>query len=207
MSVAIAAGGLGAQRLKVRPDAAPTDGKVREASVAARPWPHERRRKVMKSLNAMAARDIMTSPVAYVMTETPLKDVATLLLERKISAAPVLDDAGRLAGIVSEGDLVRRTPAGEGGRRSWWLDLFEPDSPRSEGLFNYLREHGLRAKDVMTSEVVSVAEDTPAAEIAELLERRGIKRVPVVHNGKLAGIVSRANLLSLLARQMPPDRG
>jgi CBS domain-containing protein len=157
----------------------------------------------VNSLNAMTAKEIMTFPVAYVMTETPLKEVANLLLERKISAAPVLDDAGRLVGIVSEGDLVRRTPAGENGRRSWWLDLFEPESPRSEGLLNYLRGHGLRAKDVMTCEVVSVGEDTTVAEIAELLQTRGIKRVPVVRNGKLAGIVSRANLLSLLVRQIP----
>ena len=157
---------------------------------------------MMKSLNAMTAREIMTSPVAYVMTETPLKEVANLLIERGISATPVLDDGGRLVGIVSEGDLVRRSPAGKKGRRSWWLDLFEPDSPRSEGLLNYLRGHGLRAKDVMTREVVSVGEETTVAEIAELLETRGIKRVPVVRNGKLTGIVSRANLLSLLARQM-----
>lgn len=157
----------------------------------------------MKSLSATTAREIMTSPATYVMTETPIKEVANLLLEKSISAVPVLDQSGRLVGIVSEGDLVRRGPAGRGGRRSWWLDQFEADTTHDEGFRNYLRGHGLRAKDVMTREVVSVNEDTTAAEVAELLERHAIKRVPVVRSGKLTGIVSRANLLSLLARQLP----
>lgn len=153
----------------------------------------------MKSPSAVTAREIMTSPAAYVMTETPLDEIANLLLERKISAAPVLDESGRLVGIVSEGDLVRRGSVGTDRQRSWWLDLFEPDTPRSKGLLNYLKEHGLRAKDVMTREIVSVAEDATAAEVAELLENHQIKRVPVVRRGKLVGIVSRANLLSLLS--------
>jgi CBS domain-containing protein len=156
---------------------------------------------MMKSPSAVTAKEIMTSPAAYVMTETPLKEIADLLLGKSISGLPVLDESGRLVGIVSEGDLVRRGPAGKGGRRSWWLDLFEPDSPHSEGFLNYLKGHGLRAKDVMTREVVSVAEDATATEIAALLEMHAIKRVPVVRDGKLMGIVSRANLLSLLSRR------
>ena len=143
----------------------------------------------------------MTSPAAYAMTDTPLNEVANLLLEKSISAAPVLDESGWLVGIVSEGDLVRRRPAGKDDRRSWWLDLFEPDTPHSEGFLNYLKGHGLRAKDVMTREVISVAENTTAAEIAELLEIHAIKRVPVMREGKLMGIVSRANLLTLLAQR------
>ena len=155
----------------------------------------------MRSPSAATAGEIMTSPAAYVMTDTPLNEVANLLLERSISAAPVLDESGRLVGIVSEGDLVRRRPAGKDDRRSWWLDLFEPDTPHSEGFLNYLKGHGLRAKDVMTREVISVAENTTAAEIAELLEIHAIKRVPVMREGKLMGIVSRANLLTLLAQR------
>jgi len=155
----------------------------------------------MKSPSAATAREIMTSPAAYVMTETPLKEIAKLLLEKRISAAPVLDESGGLVGIVSEGDLVRRGPIGKDDRRSWGLDLFEPDTPRSEGFLNYLNGHGLRAKDVMTREVVSVTENTTAAEIAELLEIHAIKRMPVVREGKLLGIVSRANLLALLAQR------
>jgi len=153
----------------------------------------------MKSPSAVTAGEIMTSPAAYVMTETPLNEIASLLLERSISAAPVLDEWGQFIGIVSEGDLVRRGSVGADRRHSWWLDLFESDTPRSEGLLNYFKGHGLRAKDVMTREIVSVPEDTTAAAIAEVLETHRIKRVPVVRNGKLVGIVSRANLLSLLA--------
>ena len=107
----------------------------------------------------------MTAPVAYVMAETPVAEIARLLLREGISAAPVLGSGGRLVGIVSEGDLVRRRPAKDGLRRSWWLDLFEADARQSEEFLNYLKIHGLRAKDVMSREVVSVTEDTTIAEI------------------------------------------
>ena len=76
----------------------------------------------MQSLSKLQARHVMTSPVAYVMSETPLSEVANLLLREGISAAPVLDEGGHLVGMISEGDLVRRGPAREGSRRSWWLD-------------------------------------------------------------------------------------
>ena len=154
----------------------------------------------MPSLSALTARDVMTSPVAYVMAETPLRDLANLLLREEISAVPVLDDGGHVVGMVSEGDLVRRGPAGKGDRRSWWLDAFESGTVHNDEFLNYLRGHGLRAKDVMTREVVSVNEGTTIAEIAELLESHHIKRVPVLHNEKLVGIVSRANLVRALAQ-------
>jgi CBS domain-containing protein len=105
--------------------------------------------------------------------------------------------------MVSEGDLVRRRPARGGSRRSWWLDLSESDTAHNEEFLNYLTMHGLRAKDVMTVGVVSVDEQTPIAEIAALLESHQIKRVPVLRDGKLVGIVSRANLLRALAQAAP----
>jgi CBS domain-containing protein len=157
----------------------------------------------MRSLSKLQARDVMTSPVAYVMSETPLNEVANLLLRKGISAAPVLDDGGHLVGMVSEGDLVRRGPAKDGDHRSWWLDLFESDAAGNEKFLNYLTIHGLRAKDVMTGEVVSVDEQTTIAQIATLLEAHQIKRVPVMRDGKLIGIVSRANLLRALAQAEP----
>ena len=139
----------------------------------------------------------MTAPAIYVMEETPLSEIARAMLRARISGVPVLGSGGRLVGMVSEGDLIRRRSQPGGERRSWWLDVFE-NAPHDPGLLNYLRDHGLRAKDVMTNAVVSVGPDTPAAEIAELLETHGIKRVPVLRNGALVGIVSRANLLRLL---------
>jgi CBS domain-containing protein len=126
----------------------------------------------------------------------PINAIAALLLERHISAVPVIDDDRRILGIVSEGDLMRR---GETERRpSWWLAAF---SNAEELAREFTKTRGIRAKDVMTREVLTVTEETPIATIAELLEKRRIKRVPVVRDGRIVGIVSRADLLRALAVQ------
>ncbi len=144
----------------------------------------------------MLAKDIMTTKVVTVVSEAPVAEIADLLLARRISGVPVVDSEDRLVGIVSEGDLIRRQQ-GEG-RRSWWLSLLtSPDESARE----YIKTHGQRAEDVMTRDVVTVTEETPLGEIAQLLEKRGIKRVPVLREGKVVGIVSRANLLHGLAAQ------
>ena len=143
----------------------------------------------------MQAKDVMTTNVVTVTSDDRVEDIAKLLLERHISGAPVLDADGRLVGVVSEGDLMRRLE-GDAGRRSWWLKLLASPEERAR---DYTKSHGRLAGDVMTREVVTVAEDTPVGEIAHLLERRRIKRVPVVRDGKVVGIVSRANLLHGLA--------
>lgn len=144
----------------------------------------------------MIARDVMTTRVVTVGPETPVREVAQLLLERRISAVPVVDADGRILGIVSEGDLIGRPEIGPPRRRSWWLALL---GGAGEGAAEYVKAHGGHAKDVMTPGVVSITEDAPLGEVAQLLEERRIKRVPVVHQGKLVGIVSRADLLRALA--------
>ena len=145
----------------------------------------------------MQARDVMTRRVVTVMPDTGVREVARILLSNRISAVPVVDAGGSVIGMVSEGDLVRRTETGINVRRSWWLSLLADD--RAEA---FVKSHGTRARDVMTREVVSVSENASLEEVATLLERHRIKRVPVVHDGKLAGIVSRANLLhGLVARR------
>ena len=145
----------------------------------------------------MQARDIMTEQVITVGPDTPVREIATLLLERHISAVPVVDEAGALSGIVSEGDLIHRREIGTEQRgRSWWLRLFEDTTELAE---RYSKSHGAKARDVMTRDVVSVAETATVAEIAELLETKHIKRVPVTRDGALAGIVSRANIVRALA--------
>lgn len=142
----------------------------------------------------MKAKDLMTTKVVAVGPQMPVNAVAALLLERHISAVPVIDDDRRVLGIVSEGDLMRRSEMGR--RRSWWLVSFG----KTEGLAReFAKTHGQRVKDVMTPDVVTVTEETSVSEIAELLERKGIKRVPVVRDGRLVGIVSRADLLRGLA--------
>lgn len=150
----------------------------------------------------MQAKDIMTTTVATVPPEATIREIATLLLARRISAAPVIDPDGMVLGIVSEGDLMRRPETGTERRPSWWLSfLASPD----ETAVAYVRSHGGHARDVMTRNVISVGEDASLEEIAETLEKHRIKRVPVLRDGRLCGIVSRADLLhGLIALKAAP---
>ena len=143
----------------------------------------------------MLAKDIMTANVVSVHESTPVHDIVGLLLQHRISAVPVVDDAQQVVGIISEGDLLR--PEGKGRtalERPWWLEAVF-----SGKTVEYQKASGRTAGSVMTRNVFTVEEDMPLTEIAELLERHHIKRVPVLRGGKLAGIVSRANLLHGLA--------
>jgi CBS domain-containing protein len=150
----------------------------------------------------MLAKDVMTTTVITVAADTPVREIAEKLLDRHVSALPVVDDEGGLLGIVSEGDLIRRPETGAERHPSWWLRLLA--SPQERAL-NYIKTHGGHAREVMTRNVVSVAEDASLEEVADALERHRIKRVPVLRDGKLVGIVSRADLLrGLVARQSGP---
>jgi CBS domain-containing protein len=144
----------------------------------------------------MKAHDVMVSPVVTVKPSATVKDVAKLLLERQISGLPVVDELGKLVGIVSEGDLVHRAEIGTEQRRSWWLLLLAEDQALAT---DYIKAHGRRVEDVMTRSVVTAAPDTPLDEIARILEKHAVKRVPIVRDGQLVGIVSRANLVQAVA--------
>lgn len=149
----------------------------------------------------MQAKDVMTTDVVTVGPDTSVNEIAARLLERRISAVPVVDQAGKVIGIVSEGDLMRRPETGTERQPSWWLRLF---GERAELAREFVKEHGRRAADVMTSPVISVGEEATLDEIATLLERHRIKRVTVMRDGRLVGIVSRANLIQgLVAKPMP----
>jgi CBS domain-containing protein len=144
----------------------------------------------------MKAADIMVTDVITVKPDSHVEDVAGLMLANRISALPVVDDAGALVGIVSEGDLLRRAESGTGHERAWWLKmLMSQENLAAE----YVKEHARKVGDVMTRIVISADPDTPVADIASLLERHRVKRVPIVRNGKVVGIVSRANLIQALA--------
>lgn len=143
----------------------------------------------------MQAIDIMTPGVITAAPDTPISELIRLMLSHHVSAIPILDGE-TLAGIVSEGDLIRRAELGSERRPSRWLELI---SSRAHLAADYVHTHGRMAREVMTSEVVTVADTTPIADIAALLEKHRIKRVPVLRDGKLLGIVSRANLLRALA--------
>ena len=138
----------------------------------------------------MNAGDIMTSKVVTVRPDTNVSTLARLLLDHKISALPVIDNEDRVIGMVSEGDLLgrpsKRSP------RGWWLRLFNDEAVCLEELAT---ARHLTAQDVMARHVVSVSDQAPIDLVATLMHRRRLKRVPVLRDGKLVGIVSRADLL------------
>lgn len=144
----------------------------------------------------MQAKDIMTTSVISVPQDGTVEDAVRLMLDHHISALPVLDDQGRLKGLLSEGDLMRRVRDTESPRRSWWLEIFGGASNTAR---DFVKLKSNRVEDVMTRDVVSVEEDTTVARIARLLEKHRIKRVPVLRSGQVVGIVSRANLLHALS--------
>lgn len=149
----------------------------------------------------MLVRDVMVAPVITVEPSASVQDVARLFLEKQISAVPVLDDKGKLVGIVSEGDLLHRVEAGTERHRSWWLQAFVHDDTLAK---EYIKSHSRKVSDVMTTEVITASPTTPLHEVAALMERNAIRRLPILENGQLVGIVSRANLLQAVAsaRQM-----
>jgi CBS domain-containing protein len=157
----------------------------------------------------MRAMDVMTTEVISVDPGTTVQALATLLAERGISGAPVVNAGGRLVGIISEGDLLHRAEIGSARRhrvrrRSWWLDHFASDLAR-----DYVKSHGRTVKDIMTRDVVTVTEDTELAEVAALLEAKRVKRVPVMREDKVVGIISRANIVRAVGatKGAPPREG
>ena len=146
----------------------------------------------------MNAGDVMIREVVTVGPDTPVMQIARLLLSRGISGVPVVDEEGALVGVVSEGDLLRRVEIGTERRRGSWRAFFTGTATLAE---EYVRSHGTVARDIMTRDVVSVSRTTPLGEIADLMEQKHIKRVPVLEEGRLVGLVSRSNLLRAFASQ------
>lgn len=149
----------------------------------------------------MQARDIMVSPVVTVGQNATVRQVAQILMERRISAVPVVDSDNKILGIVSEGDLMHRAESGTERSPSWWLRLLTGDAQLAA---DYVKSHSAKVQDIMTRDVATATPEMPLAEIAMLLEERQIKRVPIVNKeGQLVGIVSRANLLQAIASARP----
>ncbi len=144
----------------------------------------------------MKVADIMTRRVVSVAPEATILDAVGLMLKHHVSGLPVIDDRGRLVGVVTEGDFLRRPETGTERRRSRWLDaVFGP----AEGAKHYVHSHGLQVGQVMTDKVVTVAEHEPLDHVVHLMEVHRIKRLPVLRGHKVVGIVSRANLMRALA--------
>lgn len=151
----------------------------------------------------MKARDVMTSAVVSVVPDTPMREIAQVLRDHGISAVPVVDASGAASGMVSEGDLIARDEAGREARRDWWLTLLAEGETLDAEFVASLRAPERMARDVMASPVVTVGEDTEVSEIARLLTTHRIKRVPVLRDGRIVGIVSRADLVRALAAEGP----
>jgi CBS domain-containing protein len=149
----------------------------------------------------MKASDIMATNVVTVGTTATVQDVASLLFEKHISAVPVTGEKGELLGIVSEGDLLRRAEMGTEKRRSWWLQALKSREALAD---EFVKSHSHKVTDVMTHRVITAEPDATLSEIATLLEKNGIKRVPIVKAGKIVGIISRANLIQALASIAKP---
>jgi CBS domain-containing protein len=144
----------------------------------------------------MNAQDAMTKDVVTVGLQTTVGEIAGVLVRHRISAVPVVSDDNRVVGIVSQTDLGHRSETGTEKRRKWWLDVFaDTDSKARE----YIKSHGLKARDVMSRVVISVSKNASLAEVADVLDSHGIRQVPVMDDGKLVGMISRADLVRKLA--------
>jgi len=144
----------------------------------------------------MKARDIMTNDVLTVNPGTDIRAIAKLMIDHHISGVPVVDATGHLVGIVTDGDLYRRTELGTERKRRNWLEIFGFDTRQAE---DYVASHAHKASDLMTSQVHAVSPEATVQQIADLFERKRIRRVPVVVDNRVVGIVSRANLTQALA--------
>lgn len=149
----------------------------------------------------MHAQEVMTTSVATIGAGATVREAARLMLERRVSALPVTDEKKRVVGIVSEGDLVRRRELDTETEGSWWLLALAQGAARE-----YRKTHGTTVRDVMTRPVIGVRPSASLRQIARLLEKHGIKRVPVLDAGRLVGIVSRADLVRELARRTSEGR-
>jgi CBS domain-containing protein len=151
----------------------------------------------------MRAHQIMTRPVITVTPEASIVEAANTMLARHVSGLPVVDASGKLVGIVSEGDFIRRGEIGTQRRRGRWLKLILGPGKSAT---DFVRAHGRKVAEIMTSEPLTITEDTALEEIVQLMEKSNVKRLPVTRGERIVGIVSRANLLQAvasLARQIP----
>jgi len=150
----------------------------------------------------MRAQQVMSRPVHTVSADVSVYDAAQVLLNAGVSAAPVVDSDGKMVGIVSEADLMYRPEIGTVPGKSWLQRLLSDDPTRAR---DYIRCYSHRVADAMTKNVVTAEQRTPLRDIAAMMQRHRIKRIPILHDGKIVGIVSRANLLQgLLARELSP---
>ena len=147
----------------------------------------------------MKAREVMIVAIVSVTPDTTTQETARILRDRGISAVPVVDEAGKPIGMLSEGDLIGRDDADREARRDWWLTLLAEGEQLNPDFLASLRSPVTRAREVMTSPVIAVDDDADIRDIARMLIDHRIKRVPVLCDGRVVGIVSRSDLVRTLA--------
>lgn len=147
----------------------------------------------------MIVSDVMSRTIVTVMPGHSIRHAAQIMLDHRVSGLPVLDGEGRLVGILTEGDLLRRVEYGLTGGRPHWIAAVSPEGAARD----FIKSHSWRVGDVMTKPVATVTEQTSLADVAVLFGTRGIKRLPVLHDGRLVGIISRADLLRIIASAKP----
>ena len=148
----------------------------------------------------MKVSDVMTRTPVAVRADATLGEAARIMVGAQVSGLPVIDEEGALIGILSEGDLLRRAELQTAGEPVTWLSAFLAPKRAAR---DYVRTHSLRVRQIMTTHVISTSPDAPLAEVVAIMESRHVKRLPVMHNGRLVGIVSRSDLLRALARLLP----
>lgn len=146
------------------------------------------------------AADIMTKTVMTAKPEDTVRDIAQKLADHDISAVPVCDESGHVIGMVSEGDLLSPFTKDKMLKRAWWLELLTEGNALAPEFENYLKLDARRARDLMTTPVVTATEETSLPDLADLITSKKVKRVPILRNGALVGIVSRADVVRALAR-------
>ncbi|MBS0525744.1 MAG: CBS domain-containing protein [Proteobacteria bacterium] len=152
----------------------------------------------------MRAAQVMTPDVLSISSDATVFDAAELLVGTGVSAMPVVDGTGRMVGIVSEADLLRRPEIGTEPRKSWLQRVFADDVAAAA---EYVTLHSRRVRDVMSKPVITVQEDDTLRHVADVMEKRQVKRVPVMRGDFVVGIVSRANLLQALLSRDPTGAG
>ena len=144
----------------------------------------------------MKAGDIMTSPVVTIGADATIAEAVNAMIEHRVSGLPVVDAHDALVGMLTEGDLLRRAELGTGRKRARWLEFLLGPGREAD---DFVREHGRRVSEIMTETPACIDAEAEISDVVALMEKRRIKRVPVMRGGKVAGVVARADVIRALA--------